>query len=111
MRYFFLLIVLTFCGSTAANTATANDWMFRPSYYSHAIPADMAADAGQLASANDPMFPQPVPRSAYRRAYAQLGPGFALRSNYRFNIYRLRSGQSQDTTYFRNFAVEATGSR
>ena len=56
-------------------------------------------------------YPQPMPRSGYRPAHAQLGPGFAVRTKYRFNVYRLWSGRSYDTTIFRNFSFEGTAAR
>ena len=111
MRYVFLLIALITVSSVGANTASANDWMFGTSYYSHAAPVQLAADGSQIAGMHEPMFPQPVPRSAYRPAYAQIGPGFSVRGKYRYSYFRLRSGLSQDTTIYRNFTLEATGTR
>lgn len=111
MRYLFLLIALTFGCSAGANDAVANDWMFRPSYYSHVPAADAHAAPDQMTAQFDPLFPQPVPRSAYRPAHAQLGPGFAVRGAYRYNVYRLWSGRSYDTTIFRHFSFEGTAAR
>ncbi len=111
MRYLQFLFVLGIVLSIDAAAASANDWMFRPSYYSHAPSSEMLAAQEPMAEQFVSPYPQPVPRSAYRPAHAQLGPGFAIRSKYRFNVYRLWSGRSYDTTIFRNFSLEATAGR
>lgn len=111
MRYLLVLFVLGFVSSIDAAEASAEDWMFRPSYYSHALSPELLAAQKQMPEQFVSPYPQPVPRSAYRPAHAQLGPGFAVRSKYRFNVYRLWTGRSYDTTIFRNFSIEGTAAR
>ena len=48
----------------------------------------------------------PNSRSAYRLAIPQRGPGFAIRSKSRYNIYRLNNGNSFDTSIYREFYFE-----
>ncbi len=107
MRFLITLLAVLTISLTQAGAASANDWMFRRSYYSHAL-VDQSADAP---AEQGSMFPQPVPRSAYRPAHAQIGPGFAVRGHYRYNVYRLWSGRSLDTTIFREFSFEGTAAR
>lgn len=90
------LVALLIAGSLHAvcsNECLASDWMFRRSWFSH------APEPGQ---------PVPQSRSAIRRAVPQIGPGFAVRSTYRFNVYRIRNGQSYDTTVFRQFSFQGS---
>lgn len=72
-------------GASCAYSASADDWMYRRSYYSH-MPA--AGDAAR----------RPPTRSAYRPALRGSGFGFGARGGYRFNRVFLRSGQSTDLT-------------
>ncbi len=111
MRSLPFLFVLGIVLSIDAVAASANDWMFRSSYYSHAPSPEVLAAQEQMPEQFASPYPRPVPRSAYRPAHAQLGPGFAVRSKYRFNVYRLWSGRSYDTTIFRNFSFEGTAGR
>lgn len=111
MRNLICFWTLILAGASSQSSATADDWMFRPSYYSHVPDISVPPDGGQaIADASVP-FPQPMPRSAYRPAFTQLGPGFAVRNTYRFNVYRLWSGRSFDTTIYRQFSLEGTASR
>ncbi|MEX0717687.1 MAG: hypothetical protein WD066_13925 [Planctomycetaceae bacterium] len=71
-------------------TAEAAGWMFEPSYYSHELPPEVAAE-----------HPRPVSRSAYRRAWAATQPGAAIRGAWRFNRVQMRSGNSVDTLIIR----------
>lgn len=84
-----LLIVGTVAGCFPTDSA-ATDWMYGRSWFSHT-----------------PVAEQPVPtqRSATRSALPQIGPGFAVRSTYRINVYRIRNGRSYDTTVFRQFSA------
>ena len=68
----------------------AEDWMFNRSYYSHHVPAEIAAQ-----------YPRPESRSAYRKPYVGTQPGFAVRGGYRTRVMRMQSGNSYDTTIFR----------
>ncbi len=111
MRYLMTLFVLGFGLSTDATVAVANDWMFRSSYYSHAPSPELLAAQEQMPEQFVSPYPQPMPRSGYRPAHAQLGPGFAIRSKYRFNVYRLWTGHSYDTTIFRDFSFEGTAAQ
>ena len=111
MRYLLILFVLGLVSSFDVSESSANDWMFRSSYYSHSPSPELLAAQEQAPEQFVPPYPQPVPRSAYRPAHAQLGPGFAVRSKYRFNVYRLWTGRSYDTTIFRNFSFEGTAAR
>jgi hypothetical protein len=70
--------------------ASAEDWMFRRSYFSHALPPEVAAQ-----------YPRPESRSAYRPAVVSYGPGFAIRGGTRINRIFMRSGQSTDLTIIR----------
>ena len=82
------------------NVAEASDWMFRRSWFTD-LPAPHEPAVGAL-----PAHAMPQPRSAYRPAIPQRGPGFAVRSKLRFNFYRLYNGRSYDTTVFREFYFE-----
>lgn len=82
------VIVAMFLVFEASNVRAAN-WMFRPSFYSHApVPGLLE------------QYPRPKSRSAYRRAYVGRGFGFSVRSGYRINRSFLRSGNSTDTTIY-----------
>lgn len=73
-----------------SSEATAGDWIYRRSYFSHEVPPE------------DPGFvPYPKSRSAYRRAYVNASPGFAVRGGYRFNRIYMRDGLSTDLTVIR----------
>jgi len=107
-RNLFSLAVLSLILSSATD-AHAADWMYRRSWFSHnPVPMEMAgaADGPGAVMHSAPEFPVPEPRSAYRPAIPQRGPGFSVRGAYRYNVYRLFSGQSQDTTIFRQFHYE-----
>jgi hypothetical protein len=73
--------------SLAPSSASAADWMFRRSYYSH-VPQPGV----------DVEYPLPESRSAYRGAWVGNTPGFAARGGYRINRLHLHSGDSIDTT-------------
>ena len=77
-------------GFFANNPARASDWIYRRSYFSHEIPPEEAEHRS---------FPES--RSAYRRAYVNTGPGFAVRGGYRFNRIYMRDGTSTDLTVIR----------
>lgn len=79
-----------------AATAEANDWMFRRSWFSH------------RQAEGEPQMDAPRSRGAVRRAVPQRGPGFAVRGAYRYNVYRIQSGRSFDTTIYREFRYEET---
>ena len=81
------LFVLT---AVQAAEVRADHWMFRRSYYSHAVPPEIEAH-----------YPRPTSRSAYRRALVGTSPGFAIRGGYRYNHIVLSSGRSTDVTVIR----------
>lgn len=75
---------------TWSQLASAQDWMYRRSYFSH-----VPADGGPVS------HPLPESRSAYRTAYYREGFGFSVRSAYRINNFVLQSGNRIDRTYYR----------
>ncbi len=101
-------IVGTLC--QGALSAQAADWEFRQSWFSDS-PAVAYRHAGPdtaYAVSPLPLHAMPNSRSAYRPAIPQRGPGFSIRAKNRWNIYRLNSGQSYDTTIYREFSFEET---
>lgn len=92
-----------------AMPAEGSDWMFRQSWFSDGATM-VQLDGNGVPPGVTCLAPQgmPNPRSAYRPAIPQRGPGFSIRSKYRFNYYRLNSGQSFDTTIYREFSFEAS---
>ena len=77
------------------DTAWADGWMFRRSYFSH---APLRGEASPYAL--------PESRSAYRHAWAGTSPGIAVRGGYRYNTTFLRSGNSVDVTVQREHWFE-----
>lgn len=71
-------------------SANAGDWIFRRSYYSHAVPPHLRA-----------RYPLPHSRSGYRRALIGTLPGFSVQGGYRINRIFLQSGNSSDLTIIR----------
>lgn len=76
-------------------TARANDWMFRRSYFSHQLPPGVA-----------PNYPIPDSRSAYRTAYYHHG--FGVNSSYRINNYVIQNGSRIDRTIYQEGWLEFT---
>ena len=81
----------------SVDSAVAEGWMFRRSYFSHVAAGPEAPAAAAV----------PESRSAYRRAWAGTSPGFAARGAYRYNTIFLRSGNSVDVTVQREDWFEA----
>jgi len=79
----------------ASSHATAEDWAFRRSYYSHDLSGPQFAGA-----------PQPVSRSAYRIPYKSEYPGGTVYQTWRQNRVQLRSGSGVDTQYIWQGAFE-----
>ena len=79
------------------DAASASDWMFQRSYFSHVGRDDEASRAIH-----------PRSRSAYRPSVTGFGPGFAIRGGYRFKNLFLRSGNSTDTTVIRENFFDVT---
>lgn len=70
-----------------SRVASADDWMFRRSYYSHAAtPTDVGS---------------PRARSAYREPFVGNHPRFAIRGGWRMNSIILNNGSSSDRTFIR----------
>lgn len=74
--------------------ASGADWMFQPSYYSHA--ESPAYTIGLV----------PQTRSAYRQAYVNLAPHTRISGGWRWNNYQLQNGNSLDNTYMREFYID-----
>lgn len=86
-----VLIAVIVTAFAHARSADAADWMFRRSYFSHAVPPEQALRS-------------PVPRSlsAYRPAVVSPYPGFSVQSVQRFNNVVIPSGASVDYTLLRS---------
>ena len=69
--------------------ATAGNWIFRPSYYSHEVAP--------------PDRPLPSSRSSYRVPSVSNNPGVSVRGRFRINNFTLRNGRggSDRTIYVR----------
>ncbi|TWT61963.1 hypothetical protein Pan54_27010 [Rubinisphaera italica] len=88
--------LLTFCFVIALpSVATAENWAFQRSYYSHALTPEVAA-----------VTPEPYYRSAYRTPYKSIYPGMTVRSSFRINRLQLQSGLSRDSQYIYEGTVE-----
>lgn len=70
------------------------DWMFAPSYYSH---ADSPAYSLGLV---------PHQRSAYRQPFVGTHPHMAVRGGFRYNNIQMFNGTSYDSTYVREFFID-----
>ncbi|MBI1346408.1 hypothetical protein GC163_08965 [bacterium] len=88
-QLFLLLMVLL------PQVGSADDWMYRRSYYSHTPVAGLPAD-----------YPLPEHRSAYRPAYYREAQGFSVRSAYRINNYVIRNGPRTDRTIYQEGYIE-----
>jgi hypothetical protein len=84
------LSALTFAAATPA-PADAADWVFQRSYFSHAIPPELADRS-----------PVPISYSAYRPAIVSPYPGFAINGVRRFNRVLIQNGNSLDYTILRS---------
>src|SRR5579872_2991370 len=73
---------------TAAASASAGDWVFRRSYYSHAAGPGVLDDS-------------PPSRSSYTGPWVGAHSRFASRGGWRFNSFTLQNGQSTDRTFYR----------
>lgn len=93
-RFAFFTVALTFV--SVAPDADAGHWMYRRSYFSHAVPE------------NDPLAPPPPAiRYAHRPAYISGQPGYHVRGGYRYNRVHINAGSGADVTvtydeWFRN---------
>lgn len=84
-----LLGLVFACGLVTSQSATAGDWLFRRSYFSHEpSPLDNARN-----------FPRS--RSAYREPFIGAHPHFAIRGGWRYNNYSIQNGTSTDRMYIR----------
>ena len=80
------------CVPLSRASADEQGWMFRRSYFSHVLPPQIQA-----------RYPVPESRSAYRRPYVNLSPGFGVRGSYRYNPIMIYDGQSTDVEIYRQF--------
>ncbi len=87
LRTFIAALTVSVVAVCVAQEATAGDWQFKRSYYTHQIPREFQAQ-----------FPPPPSRSAYRPAYMSPYPGFSLQGGYRINRIQINSGLSSDVT-------------
>ena len=87
-----LTMVLLACFTAPAS---AEDWMYRRSYYTHNPP-----------QGEQPAYPLSESRSAYRPAYYREAFGLSIRSAYRVNNYIIQNGNRFDRTYYREGYVE-----
>jgi hypothetical protein len=79
------LMVIAGLGSQAS----AEDWMFRRSYFSHAVPED------------DPnRMPEPPIRYAHRPPFISGSSGYHLRGGHRYNRVQINAGSGVDVTVF-----------
>lgn len=85
-------IAFSFLGR--GNSLHAADWMFEPSYYSHAHSPAYTID----------LVPQT--RSAYRQAYVNIAPHTRISGGWRWNNYQIHNGNSLDNTYMREFYID-----
>uniref|UniRef100_A0A7C2NZ49 DUF2490 domain-containing protein n=1 Tax=Schlesneria paludicola TaxID=360056 RepID=A0A7C2NZ49_9PLAN len=92
-RLFLLFVTLTLV--SGANSAAADEWMYRRSYFSH-WPDD----------GTPPTHPLPEQRSAHRPAYYREAFGFSVRSAFRWNNYVLRNGPRTDRTLYLEGYIE-----
>ncbi len=87
------LAIALIAGLVANSSASADEsWMYRRSYFSHVLPPQIQA-----------RYPVPESRSAYRRPYVNLSPGFGVRGSYRYNPIQIYDGQSTDVEIYRQF--------
>ncbi len=92
LKFVLPMTVLLAC---APERSDAEDWTFKRSYYSHALPPG-----------TEPNYPLPESRSAYRPAYYREAFGFSIRSAYRVNNYVIQNGNRFDRTFYREGYVE-----
>lgn len=90
-HWIFGMLLMGMWGMTSS--ASAEDWMFRRSYYSHVLPEGLP-----------PNYPQPVSRSAYR--IARYREGFGVSTGFRVNNYVIQNGNRVDHTFYREGWVE-----
>jgi len=87
------LAVLSLLVPGMSSASQADDWMFRRSYYSHALPENLPPD-----------YPLPVSRSGYRVAHYR--EGFGVSTGYRWNNYVIQNGARVDRTLYLEGWVE-----
>lgn len=79
--------------AVSGESCRAGEWMFRRSYFSHALPPGFPPGA-------PPPYPVPLSRSAYRPAIIATTPGFSVRGGHRFGHVFLGTGGTFDVQTF-----------
>lgn len=93
IRLWFFAFAIAAAGFIPA-AARGADWAFRPSYFSHGVPEELAG-----------AYPTPHSLSAYRPAIISPYPGFAINGVQRFNRVLIQNGNSVDYTILRSGSV------
>ena len=89
-----LALMLAIVAGATANSAQAEGWLFRRSYYSHNDSPGF--NGGEV----------PVARSAYREAVAGGRGRFSIRGGYRYNSIVIPNGNGFDRTVIRENWVD-----
>lgn len=90
-----MLAVAVLVMAATAAVSSAEDWVFRRSYYSHTPPPGV-----------EPRGPVD-PRLGYREAFVGAHPRGAIRGGYRWNNITVSNGYSTDRTVIRESFFDA----
>jgi hypothetical protein len=83
-----LLAIASLVLMTAPNSASAEDWMYRRSYFSH-VPVHPQA----------PVYPVPASRSAYRPAIDPAAHAIRFRSEWSWDQHIIQNGPRVERTW------------
>jgi len=92
LKYAFVALAIV---SFSPAKSFAEDWAFRRSYYTHQLPAQVAATV-----------PMPISRSAYRIPTRPYNTGGTVRWSWRSNNIHLGSGSNHDNQVLYERSVE-----